>query len=535
MSMQATATSKSAASGPNRLEIPVLLGVVVFGYCYFGVVATLIQVWSQNSVFSYGFAVPFISGYVAWSKSEEWRGLRWVPDYSFGVPVVLCAAALLAVGRIGGLVTFQGLSLVVAVAGLVLLFCGRRTFRVLAFPIAYLLLMVPIWHDPIGRIQVPSQLVSARIAVELLHAVGVPASRQGTTIVLPALTLDVLRECSGVNQLVALLAMVIPAAYLWLSGWFRRILLIGIAVVVGYLSNGLRIALLGWLAVNGFSDGDRQGMPHLLHGLGVSIVGYVAIGACLTLLSKTSRNRSLDSARVVRTSSEVTDSAMRTLRRHWVEYAVLVVMLVAASPSVLTAGSDVQLADSLHALPARIGDWTVDSSDPAVERLVELDSEFVRAYPGSQIRRFASVDDQLLRTYRSPRGTQVELYIGYYRRQEQGKEFASDAGHALDGVASRAQIQLQTGTIELGQVVLSKSDSDRGLLFWYDVNGRVVRNLYSAKMYTLWDALSRRRTNGAVVMVGWTGPKGAQFNAARTEVLGFVEALVPTLRRQLPS
>ncbi len=292
--MQATATSNSAVSGPNRLEIPVLLGLVVFGYCYFGVAATLIQVWSQNAVFSYGFAVPFISGYVAWSKSEEWRGLRWVPDYSFGVPVVLFAAALLAVGRIGGLVTFQGLSLVVAVAGLVLLFCGRRIFRILAFPIAYLLLMVPIWHDPIGRIQFRVSWSPQGSQSNLLHVVGVPAFRQGTTIVLPALTLDVLRECSGVNQLVALLAMVIPAAYLWLSGWLRRLLLISIAVVVGYLSNGLRIAMLGWLAVNGFSDGDPQGTPHLLQGLGVSIVGYAAIGACLTLLSKTSRNRSLD-------------------------------------------------------------------------------------------------------------------------------------------------------------------------------------------------------------------------------------------------
>jgi EpsI family protein len=533
--MSVTVSSNSVVSRPNRLEIPVLLGLVVLGYCYFGVVATLIQVWSQNAVFSYGFAVPFISGYVAWSKSEEWRGLRWVPDYSFGVPVVLCAAALLAVGRIGGLVTFQGLSLVVAVAGLVLLFCGRRIFRVLAFPIAYLLLMVPIWHDPIGRIQVPSQLVSARIAVELLHAVGVPAFRQGTTIVLPTLTLDVLRECSGVNQLVALLAMVIPAAYLWLSGWLRRLLLISIAVVVGYLTNGLRIALLGWLAVNGFSDGDPQGMPHLLQGLGVSIVGYVAIGACLTLLSKTSRNRSLDSARVVRTSSEVTASAMRTLRRHWVEYAVLVVMLVAGSPRVLTAGSDVRLADSLHALPAQIGDWTVDSSDPTVERLVELDSEFVGAYPGSQVRRFASVDDELIRTYRSPRGMRVELYVGYYRRQEQGKELSSDAGHALDGLSSPVEIALDSGSVELGQLVVSKSGTERGLLFWYDVNGRVVRNVYSAKLYTLWDAVSRRRTNGAVVMVGWTTPSGPESASARTEALGFVEALVPSLRLQLPS
>jgi EpsI family protein len=535
-----TSTSRSKVlRGANRLEFPVLFALVAFALCYAGVLASLIDAWLTNPLLSYGFAVPFISGYVAGTRSAEWRGLPRVPDYALGVPVSLVAAALLVVGHLGGLVALQGISLVIAIAGLVLLLCGRRIFRALSFPIAYLLLMVPIWHDPIGRLQIPSQLVSAKIAVELLHVVGVPAFRQGTTIVLPTLTLDVLRECSGVNQLVALMAMVIPAAYLWLPNYTRRILLICIAAVVGYLSNGLRIALLGWLGVKGLSDGDPQGGLHLLQGLGVSVLGYVVIGACVTLLSRTRKaDDSPDERQVAEAALNVQAGSATGLlvRRPKLEYAVLIAMLFAASSQLLAARLDVRLTDTLQVLPARIADWSLDTTaDGAAARLLELDGGFVGAHPASAARRFTSVDDELVRVYRSPNGTRVELYVGYYRRQEQGKELAGEAGHALHRIASASALRLESETIQLGEILQQTAGTERGLLFWYDVNGRILYDIYVAKGYTIWDALTRRRTNGAVVMIGWVSPSGRAFDAARREAIGFAEALVPVLRKQLPS
>ena len=114
-------------------------------------------------------------------------------------------------------------------------------------------------------------MLSAKIAVNVLHVRSAcPSLRQETNILLPSVTLAVLRECSGVNQLIALTAMVLPAAYLWLDTNARRVALILFSVVVSYLGNGLRIALVGWLAVKGLGDGDLNGSYHLLQGLGVS-------------------------------------------------------------------------------------------------------------------------------------------------------------------------------------------------------------------------------------------------------------------------
>jgi hypothetical protein len=75
----------------------------------------------------------------------------------------------------------------------------------------------------------------------------------------------------------------------------------------------------------------------------------------------------------------------------------------------------------------------------------------------------------------------------------------------------------------------------RGLLFWYDMNGRIVSDIYRLKSYTIWDAVTRRRTNGAIVMIAWDGPAGAKSEASRERAIGFAQALVPVLRRHLPS
>ena len=75
----------------------------------------------------------------------------------------------------------------------------------------------------------------------------------------------------------------------------------------------------------------------------------------------------------------------------------------------------------------------------------------------------------------------------------------------------------------------------RGLLFWYDVNGRIVTDVYRLKSYTIWDAVTRRRTNGAVVMIAWGGPAGTASDAIRQQAIRFAQALIPLLRQHLPS
>src|SRR5262245_32016251 len=114
-------TTRRVDSTAFRLAV----ALTAAGLCYAGVLAGLVGAWSTRPVYSYGFAVPLISGYVLWSRWEALRTLRLVPDYLCGVPVLVAGIAMLVAGDLGALITLQQTSLIVTLTGLVLLICGR--------------------------------------------------------------------------------------------------------------------------------------------------------------------------------------------------------------------------------------------------------------------------------------------------------------------------------------------------------------------------------------------------------------------------
>jgi EpsI family protein len=511
---------------------------VAFGFCYSAVLVSVVRTWSTKSVYSYGFAVPLIAAYVFWTKSQGSPRPQVTPDYAFGVPVTLTGLTMLVVGQIGALTTLQQASLIVTPIGLLLLLFGRDVVRSHWFVLAYLLLMIPIWNIPISRLQNPSRILSAKIAVDMLHLVGVPVFRQATNIVLPSHTLAVSLECSGVNQLIALTAMVIPAAYLWLESNVRRIALILFALAISYVGNGVRIALVGWLAANGLGDGNLSGSAHLLQGLVVSALGYLAIGGGFWLLSKGMPTAGQQLNEGICTSPAIL-SLPSTGRRFWLDVAVLVAMVGAGASRLSATSLDVRLGEDPGSLESRIGDWTNEIGSkrvPVPFPGIDDDLVDVGGYPTpTGERRFIGTDDELVRVYRNSSDERVSLYIAYYHRQGDGKELTGDAGAALAAAASSITLTSESGLLSVNEIVRAKAGERRGVLFWYDINGRIVADFYRLKSYTIWDALTRRRTNGAVVMIGWNDRAGLESESAHQRAIEFAQALLPVLRKHLPS
>jgi EpsI family protein len=73
------------------------------------------------------------------------------------------------------------------------------------------------------------------------------------------------------------------------------------------------------------------------------------------------------------------------------------------------------------------------------------------------------------------------------------------------------------------------------VLYWYDFNGRTVQSIYRAKQYLAWDSLTRRRNNGAVVMIGWESSDGSDPERARIEAVAFARSILALLPRFIPS
>jgi len=143
--------------------------------------------------------------------------------------------------------------------------------------------------------------------------------------------------------------------------------------------------------------------------------------------------------------------------------------------------------------------------------------------PNNDAYKIRGADHEFYRTYRTTSGKEIHLYIGYFELQEQGKELISyktkdlhlNASKIEVDLDSRSSIQINKRVVPLRRTLsneerfITLSSSQVGerqgggtlLLFWYDINGRIVSNRYLAKVYTAWDALIHRKTNGAVIML----------------------------------
>lgn len=260
---------------------------VAFLFCFVKAICSLVRLWHNSYIYSYGFLVPLISFYIVWGQRRKLKHIQPWPSYFPGFLVLLAAMTFLVIGITHEKTSIQGLSLIAAIAGVILLLLGRQFLIALWFPVAYLLFMVPFWDNLIEGLHLPFQNFSAWTGVILLRLTGIPVYRESVYISLPNITLEVAKVCSGVNQLIAIVAVAIPLAYLILENWFKRIVLIGGSIAIAIVGNGLRVAIIGVLSYYGISN-VLHGPYHVLQAMSISILGFIALFIGAWILSRSS-------------------------------------------------------------------------------------------------------------------------------------------------------------------------------------------------------------------------------------------------------
>jgi EpsI family protein len=147
------------------------------------------------------------------------------------------------------------------------------------------------------------------------------------------------------------------------------------------------------------------------------------------------------------------------------------------------------------------------------------------------------VDDYLNRAYVNG-GGQAELYVGYYRSQRTGKLVHSPKnclpGAGWEPVRSGSLSVLIPGRapITVNEYVIAKGSDRRLVLYWYHGRGRVVASEYWAKWYMMTDAISRNRTDGALVRVVVSAKGGEE--QARAQAVELLRGAYPLLQEYIP-
>lgn len=245
------------------------LGVLI-GLLYHGILANLASQWWNDPDFSHGFFIPIFSGLVIWRMRHQLVSLKPTPSWS-GLLIVLGALITLVVGVLGAELFLSRSSLILLLAGLVILFFGWRVFSATLFPWAFLFLMIPIPAILYNQVTFPLQLLASKFSTGLLSLAGVPVLREGNVIRLPAMSLEVAVACSGIRSLVALASLGVVFAYFLESRPWKRIALVIATVPIAVAANGLRIMGTG-LLVQYWDPSKGEGFFHEFSGLVIFVV-----------------------------------------------------------------------------------------------------------------------------------------------------------------------------------------------------------------------------------------------------------------------
>ena len=249
--------------------------MAAFLYLYAAVLPPLITDWLDDPNYSHGFLVPGLSAYFVWDRRQTLAGLRPQPHWG-GLVLLWCGLGMLLLVHLGAELFLMRSSMVVVLTALVWYLLGRHYVHALAFPLAFLLFMIPLPAILLNTITLPLQLLATQLSTFALQLVHLPVYREGNIIYLPHTTLEVVEACSGLRSLVSLLALAVVLAYITQRRLSTRWILALSAVPIALAANAFRIWATGVLA--------HQYGTHAAEGFYHTFVGWLVFVVTLGLL-----------------------------------------------------------------------------------------------------------------------------------------------------------------------------------------------------------------------------------------------------------
>ncbi len=484
------------------------LVVLAVAFLYLTVLTKLVGHWWVDENYSHGLLVPFIVGYIIWFKFNRLKKAPKIPQIWIGGSMVVLALIMLLVGTLGAELFVQRISLVLMFAGLVIYFLGTTIFRMLAVPFVLFLLAIPIPQIIFNKIAFPLQIYASQIAVWGIRVFGVPTVRKGNVIeILPEgavqiIALEVVEACSGIRSLMTLMTLALILVYFtrtneskYPNGWFeflkdsdfwRGLILMLSAIPIAILTNAGRVTATGVLTYY-YGKKATESFVHDMAGWLVYLVALILLIAVNFVLKK-----------FMKWKSESNNDKWKTESGNFVIRNSQIILVLVA---LVTGGLFINWFENrgeaevqrkpLTQISSKLGDWEQRGSDI---RFTEATESVLKT------------SDYVMREYIKD-GRIANIYVGYYASQRTGATYHSPQ-NCLPGAGwemrdpELVEVKTPSGkTFQANRYIIENGRYKEVMLYWYQGRGRTQASEYYDKVYTVWDSVTRRRSDGAMVRV----------------------------------
>jgi exosortase D (VPLPA-CTERM-specific) len=527
MSQHAKPNSVSAGD-PTRSSLavlPLVICVLLLPVIFREGLVVMTDWWDEPE-YQHGYIIPLVSVYLIWVKAEQLAATPTSPSM-WGVVLVLLGLLGFVVGELSAIFTVVQYAFLLTLWGLVWTGIGWRGVKVIWAGLAYLVFMIPLPRFFQFNLSNILQLWSSEIGTAILQLMSVPVYLEGNVIDLGSYKLQVVEACSGLRYLFPLMSFAFFCAYIFRGSLWQKLVVFASAAPIAIFMNSFRIAVTG-LLVNQYGTDQAEGFLHYFEG-------WIIFVACIALLFLEMTLFALLSGRKLSDAFEVEIPSVGDFR--YLLGSGRVKPPVTAALVLLAAGA--------------VGSFAIQNREETIPQHVSLAS-FPLTFDGwrgedgtiegpvlDQLR----LTDYLKATYATgsdPRP--VELYVAYYDSQRKGASVHSPRACLPGGgwqIEDFAQVEIagaraDGSPLEVNRAVIAKGDAQAVVYYWFMQRGRYLTNEYLVKWFIFWDALTRNRTDGAMVRVMVPAAGGEDVPAAEQQAEKFIRAAEPRLYYHIP-
>jgi exosortase A len=487
------------------------MGVLGILALFWPTVASIVAIWIRSETFTHGFVVVPICLWLVWRRRETVASIPARPWWP-GLAIVFVAGGLWFVTSLADVLGVKQFALVFMLQAAIVTVLGTGVARATLFPLAFLLFAVPF-----GEIFVPTLIDwTADFTVAALRWSGVPVYREGNLFMIPSGVWSVVETCSGIRYIIASLMVGTIYAAVAYRSTRRRAMFIAAAILVPIVANWLRaylIVMLGHLSNNKLA----VGIDHIIYG-------WVFFGLVMLLLFWVGSFWQEEAAPLPesRPAPSTAESPRPGSQRSLFTVAILAVMaagiwlpLEAAIDHPGASGAPVippiASSNGWAAVPAGLTDWQPHYGGYVAESR---------------------------QTFRKD-GSDIGLYIAYYRDQGKGHELITSTNQLVEPAdwkwkrissgGDSIRWENRPARVDRSDLAGRTTDMQAFSLFWVD--GRVTSSQYVAKALQAWSKLSGRGDDAALIVI--YAARRRHDDDRRPSLRAFAQEMSPSIERTL--
>ena len=500
--------------------------------------------WNRPD-YNYCYLILPIVLYLVWERRERLAAVPSVPSWLAIVPFVF-GLGLFWLGELSGEFFTQYISFWVLVASLCWLFMGWRKLKVIGVPIMILLAMFPLPNFLNTKLTLNLKLLSSQLGVWMMHTYGLSAFREGNVIDLGFTQLQVVDACSGLRYLIPLIIVAIVMGCFLKGRFWKKAAVVVSAVPLSILTNSLRIAATGIL-YEIWGAKVAEGFFHGFSGWFIFMFSFAVLLLEIWVLNKifpendrrrdpekdggeeeaegVSEEGAGDGTPVSKTGHDGKKGVSAVFSPPQFVVAVLLLLGTLGLSYGVEFREKIPPDKSFSRFPLEVGNWS-GSRESMEQKFVET----------------LDLSDYVIIDYRNQRGKTVNFYVAYYESQRKGESIHSPAtclpgGGWIFKEAGTATIPVPAydgQPMEVNRAFMQKGAYKQLSYYWFPQRGRILTNAYELKIFTFWDALTKQRTDGALVRVITPVYESEDVADAERRLQNFTAAINPVLKDYIP-